>query len=168
MKYLIIAVTAVILLTSCGHRPPEPPQSFSGQAGFKLEFTAQDIYANTVTEESFGDKKVYFIYLWATWCGACVQGMPELAEIARNYADDVGFIGLLSDFETDAARAVDIIESAGIPDSFIMINANEPSVSELLEAVTTGFVPSVVLLTEEGFSQPVRPPYSAAIDEALL
>jgi len=34
---------------------------------FPVEFTAEDLYGNTVTAASFGEKQLYYLYYWATW-----------------------------------------------------------------------------------------------------
>jgi hypothetical protein len=73
--------------------------------------------------------------------------MPTLAEFANEYGDSVGFIGLLSDFEANRNGAVNIVNSADMPDNFFMINANDPTVAELVAAVQSGFFPTTAILT---------------------
>jgi thiol-disulfide isomerase/thioredoxin len=48
--------------------------------------------------------KVVLIDFWAEWCAPCVQKMPVVAEIARDYGER-GFVavGVLRDTETEAA-----------------------------------------------------------------
>jgi len=118
-------------------------------AGFVFPFTfaATDLYGNTVTEATLGEKEVYFVYYWATWCGACVRGLPALAKIAEDYSDRVGFIGLLDDYKSNLAGAKKAVESAGIPDSFIMINARLPEVSDIYELVQSGYLPTSFILS---------------------
>jgi thiol-disulfide isomerase/thioredoxin len=154
-----------LLITSCGQEKPsdEPPPPVED---FRLEFTATDIFGNSVNQDTIGEKEFYFIYLWATWCPPCVRSMPDLAEIARDYSERVGFIGLLDDFDNKSG-AVSIVESAGIPAEFVMINAKEPSVSDLLENVRTGFVPAAIVLTNDGRYLSIQAPYRAGLDGIL-
>ncbi|WP_235935050.1 TlpA disulfide reductase family protein [Candidatus Laterigemmans baculatus] len=35
----------------------------------------------------FEEGKTYIVEFWATWCGPCIQSMPHLAELQREYAD---------------------------------------------------------------------------------
>jgi len=175
MKCFIIALVLgiTLLLVSCGGHvdetaPKQSPSAADPVADAEVhtdeqnehggnhsdyfilpyDFTAVDLYGNTVTAQTLGEKRVFFVHLWATWCGPCVRGMPDLAELSRNYADDVGFIGLVVDFDnTDGA--INIIEESEVPDWFVMIDMNEPSAARLLEIVRTGFVPSTALITKD-------------------
>jgi hypothetical protein len=72
--------------------------------------------------------------------------MPDLAKIARDYGDNVGFIGLLEDYSTNLNGAIRIMESVNMPSTFFMVDARLPSVSPMLEMVRTGYVPSVAFL----------------------
>jgi thiol-disulfide isomerase/thioredoxin len=146
------------------------PNATAGDWGiFPFKFTAEDIYGNTVTEESLGSKQLFFVHLWATWCPPCVVEMPDLAVIARDYDDRVGFIGLLDDFSSNLSGAKDIVESASIPDSFIMVDAHSPALRELLPLVRTGYVPTTVLFTASGqiFDPPLIGAYGLGYAEIL-
>jgi len=199
MKYnyviLIAMVVIITLLTSCAkrdeqliidseqltinghheqdefHEPDEqnePDNALSDYFLLPYNFTATDLYGNIVTAETLGEKRAFFVHLWATWCGPCVRGMPDLAEISRNYADDVGFIGLVSDFD-NSSGAINIIESAGVPSSFVMLNADEASLSHLREMVRTGFVPASVIITKDNHNpEPLSDRnYTEHLDEVL-
>lgn len=183
MKYiaLVVIIAVALLLASCSEQPalsePEPaPEAVLAEAetdslyfALPYEFSAVDIYGNALTAEALGEKRAFFLHLWATWCGPCVRGMPDMAEISRDYGDDVGFIGLLLDYDSNADGAVNIIESAGVPDWFIMIDANEPSAAPLLEIVRTGFVPSSAIITKDNhFPEPLSGRnYAEILDEIL-
>jgi thiol-disulfide isomerase/thioredoxin len=137
-------------------------------------FTAVDIYGNLVADHitpQLLDKEVYFIHLWGTWCPPCVREMPDLAELYHEYSDRVGFIGLLDDFDSNKAGAVKILENAGIPETFVMLDAHEESLAPLLEAVNSGSFPTTVMLSEDGFSEQIigvgGARYAQAIDELL-
>ncbi len=42
--------------------------------------------------------KIYVVEFWATWCGPCVQGMPHLAQLQREYGEKgVQIIGVSSE-----------------------------------------------------------------------
>lgn len=124
--------------------PGNTPETFV----FPFEFSAQDLYGNTVTEKSLGDKELFFVHYWATWCGPCVSEMPDLAKVAQKYGDKVGFIALLSDYGTSRETAVKIAEASGV--SFIMIDAANKDLQPLIKLVSSGYVPTSVLIDKNG------------------
>jgi len=139
---------------------------------FPFSFTAKDLYGNTVTEESLGEKQLFFVHLWGTWCPPCIMEMPDLAVVAREYSDRVGFLGLLNDYSTNLEGAISINESANKPDTFITIDAWLPELNSLLELVQTGYVPTTVIFTSTGeMFEPLigayGAGYAAILDEIL-
>jgi thiol-disulfide isomerase/thioredoxin len=125
--------------------PDDTPMP-SSNASFPYSFTATDVYGNTVTEQSLGEKQVFFVHLWATWCGPCLAEMPDFAQLVQNYGDKVGFIALLTDFSDNQSGAKNIVENAGIPTSFIMVDAYTAGLEEALSLLNSGYVPTTVIL----------------------
>src|SRR5690606_2359608 len=44
--------------------------------------------------KQFDDNKIYIFEFWATWCGPCIQQMPHLSQIAKEYAGRAEVIGV--------------------------------------------------------------------------
>ena len=135
--------------------PSEQPHEDEGAGLWKtaelpFSFTATDLYGNAVTEKSLGNKQLFFIHYWATWCGPCLQEMPELAQIASDFCDSVGFIALLDDYDSNLSGAQRIVESAGIPQSFIMVDASQREVSGLMRLVQSGYLPTTAIIDCDG------------------
>ncbi len=64
-----------------------------------MRFTAEDLDGNEVLlGDLISDNKVTMINYWGTFCGPCINEMPDLADLERQYKDD-GFeiIGLTCD-----------------------------------------------------------------------
>lgn len=61
-------------------------------------FTTPDLAGNEQTEAVLKDHKLTMINVWATFCGPCINEMPDLGEINKEYKDN-GFqiIGIVSD-----------------------------------------------------------------------
>ncbi len=62
------------------------------------ELSAQDLDGNPVDASVFADYKLTVINVWATYCSPCLQEMPDLGEIAQEYAEKgVQVIGIVGD-----------------------------------------------------------------------
>lgn len=64
-------------------------------AGAYHSFETTDLAGNVVTADVFADHKLTMINVWATYCSPCLQEMPELGELSREYQDKgVQIIGI--------------------------------------------------------------------------
>ena len=115
---------------------------------FPYVFSAEDLYGAEVTEASLGNRELFFVHYWATWCGPCVREMPELASIADDYDGRVGFIALLDDYNTSRETAVLIAEKSGV--GFIMVDARHSDFRQLVRMAQSGYVPTTILIGKDG------------------
>ena len=60
-------------------------------------FTTKDINGTEVDSTIFSEKKLTVVNVWGTFCGPCIEEMPELAEWAKEMGDDVQLIGIVGD-----------------------------------------------------------------------
>ena len=79
-----------------------------------------------------------------------MQGMPALARVAAEYEDSVGFIALLLDYDTNLEGALRIVESAGVPQSFVMVYSGTEGLEGLLQLVSSGYLPTTVIIDGDG------------------
>lgn len=63
-----------------------------------MEFEAQDLSGETVNQDVFKDKKLTMVNIWGTFCGPCIEEMPYLGELNKEYQDK-GFqiVGVVAD-----------------------------------------------------------------------
>jgi thiol-disulfide isomerase/thioredoxin len=115
---------------------------------FPYAFSARNLDGTEVTEESLGEKELFFVHYWATWCGPCVREMPDLAAITQKYGERVGFIALLDDYSDSRNAAARITRGAGV--SFTMVDANHRDFSRLLQMLQSGYVPTTILIDKNG------------------
>ena len=113
-KWMAAAGMAALLgaLTACGQG--ESGGESSRQVTVFEDFTAQDLDGNPVDESIFADCDMTMINLWGTFCGPCLQEMPDLGEIADEYADK-GFqiVGICTDaVNLDGEILEDVVETA--------------------------------------------------------
>ena len=71
------------------------------------QFQAATLDRETVDQSIFGDKKLTMINVWTTWCGSCVDEMPELEALSKELDKmDAQIISICSD-TADARGQVD-------------------------------------------------------------
>jgi thiol-disulfide isomerase/thioredoxin len=143
-------VFVLLMLMLCASIFSQSPVPASGRSVFPFQFQAKDLYGNDVNERFWGEKEYFFIYHTATWCGPCIQGMPALAEVAREFGDRVGFIALLDDYSTNSSGAIRITQNSGIPSDFIFVDARIPGMQNILALVFSGSIPAAVIIGRDG------------------
>jgi len=149
-KNILLGVIALIFLLLIVGVAFAQTTGSGAQGRFPIPFQAVDLYGNNVNENFWGNKEYFFIYQTATWCGPCVQGMPALAQVAKDFGDRVGFIALLDDYRTNLNGAIRITENAGIPLDFIFVDARLDVMRSILALVSTGSIPSAVIIDRNG------------------
>ena len=71
-----------------------------------VKFSIEELSGAKLTEKAF-EGKVVVVDFWATWCGPCVQELPELARFALSIKDrkDVAFLSFsVDDDKADVLR----------------------------------------------------------------
>ena len=160
MKKILALILSVIMFalifTSCGKSEAEnEPTSVGGEitqnSGFLSDFTTTDIDGKTVNQSVFKGKKLTMVNIWATFCGPCINEMPDLGKISEDYADK-GFqiIGIPVDVvdyygNIDASQvelAKDIIDETGAVYLHILPSAslNQAKLSQVTSVPETIFV----------------------------
>lgn len=104
---LIILILSVFVFASCESKDEQPENNDTTvESSVFGSFTAKDLDGNTVTESVFAENKLTMVNIWGTFCGPCINEMPDLGEIAQEYADKgVGIVGIVVDV-ADATGAV--------------------------------------------------------------
>ena len=118
------------------------------QAGVLSSFSATDLEGNTVDQSIFADYDLTMVNVWATFCGPCINEMPDLGELAQEYADKkVQIIGLVSDVlntdgtisEEQVQTARDIVEQTGANYLHLLPSEDLYGVLGQISAVPTTF-----------------------------
>lgn len=74
------------------------------------EFKTTDINGNEVTEKIFADKDITMVNVWGTYCGPCINEMPELQRIYESLPDNANLIGITVDVPEGMKDGVDNIK----------------------------------------------------------
>ena len=108
-------------------------------------FSSLDMDGNVVTEDIFKNADYTMINLWGTFCGPCINEMPELEEINKSLPDNIQIIGIVSDvypdYQYSLEDAKDIISQTGVTYTNIMCtNELQNDFANLMYVPTTIFV----------------------------
>lgn len=129
-------------------------QSDTAQAGVLSQFSATDLDGNTVDQSMLADYDLTMVNVWATFCGPCINEMPDLGELAQEYADrNVQIIGMVSDVlntdgsinEEQVQTARDIVAQTGANYTHLL-----PSDDLLGVLSQISYVPTTFFVDSEG------------------
>lgn len=100
-----------------------------GEAVFGA-FTSQTLDGQQVDESIFAEADLTMVNIWGTFCGPCINEMPDLGEISREYAEKgLQIVGMLSDVvlppdgsEPDTSTALEIVEETSADYTHILLS----------------------------------------------
>ena len=97
MKYFLSTTVFVIaLFLMMGFTP----SGAGGKIGSKAaDFSLKSTTGKTIKLSDYKNK-VVIIDFWATWCGPCRRGIPDLVAIQNEFKNDVVIIGISVDTDT--------------------------------------------------------------------
>lgn len=183
MKRTLVLILCAMLIVTCfaacggaGNGQDDTSSTSPGIEGIRIpqedldgvekgsfeKFTAVDLSGNTVTEDIFKGKKLTMINIWGTFCRPCINEMPDLAALNKEYADkDFQVIGIICDVNYDGdgydqatyADALDIVEMTGA-DYPSLLPSQSLDIIRLNEAYT---FPETIFVDENG--EPVAQSY---------
>ena len=145
------------LIAGISVHEPEKSQNVAVPSENDLPFTVNDLSGNTVTSgELFAGHPVTVINLWATWCGPCVNELPQLEKLWKEYSQrGVGFVGICLDAmdSRTAYEATNLAKKAGI--TYPMLACNR-EVERLFDPMLEAY-PTTIFVNEKGeiIAQPV-------------
>lgn len=157
MKYILLLLAMILTLTACGKSATEEAEvaevpeetDVSEEANVLFgHFSSQTLEGEEVTEEIFANADLTMVNIWGTFCGPCISEMPDLGEIADEYAEKgvriVGIVSDVTDPENEEAKA--IVEETGADYTHIV---TDPS---MLDGYLAGVqvVPTTVFVNSEG------------------
>ena len=130
------------------------------------DFTTEDVFGETYTKEMFADYDLTLVNIFATWCSPCVQEMPELEELRKEYEEKgvkVGVAAVVLDVKTANGldegaieRAQILYEQSGVQFPFLI--PDETEMNGRLEGIAS--VPESFFVNSEG--EIVSEPYIGA------
>ncbi|WP_066644358.1 TlpA family protein disulfide reductase [Christensenella timonensis] len=152
---LSVILAAVLLLAACGPHEVVVDTKEKTDGPVFGDFKAQDLAGNEVTQDVFSGHKLTMVNLWATYCKPCLQEMPDLGEINREYAGK-GFqvVGIVTDAADQSGQVVqeqadlakEIVSATGA--DYTQLIPSNAMILKKLKDVT--MVPETVFVDEYG------------------
>lgn len=150
-----MTILMCVALAACAGNAPAGEDTGAGTG--LGSFTSTDLDGNEITDAVFADKDVTILNVWATFCGPCIEEMPELAALAEELPDNAQVIGVVidtppADDEGGAAGNIwggsaenidlarQICSETGVKYTNILASESVSKVFEGVEAVPTTFI----------------------------
>ena len=126
--------------------PDRPP------VGTAVGNSFRDLTLTTLSGESISTAdlrgKIVIFNVWATWCGPCMQELPDFNIIASEYADDVVIIAAHI-YDNSAANMPSYVAS-NFPDTKIIFAYDNANNEGYFAAGGIGYVPQTAIIDEDG------------------
>lgn len=157
-------IPAIILMTvlcmGCGSTSNETESNEAASqtqvvsyGDFKINnigpFKTVDMDGNTVTEAIFAEKEYTLINVWGTFCGPCINEMPELQGINASLPDNFQIVGIVCDVPDDVPEsrkaAIEIINKTGVTYTNLAVSEDMNYWFDIIQ-----YVPTTILVDSNG------------------
>lgn len=136
-------------------------------------FKTTDLNGNKVTSDIFSKNKLTMVNIWATWCGPCIDEMPEISNLYNELPTGTNVISICTDAGDDKeslGTAKEVMNKSNakfktlIPDVVLKKNLTDG----VQVFPTTIFIDSKgKVVGEPHFGEPTAEGFKKSIDEHL-
>ncbi len=160
IKYLALLVVLIVVSTgfmACSNASATKSNNSQGKGSIGDYPPAPTALMNATLTKTDGTTfklsdykgKVILVNAWATWCGPCLQEMPELVRLQTELKDQ-GFevIGLNVDGDEDVELIKDFSKQRGI--NYDLVKGDEKLFLEFLKISKKDAIPQSFLIDREG------------------
>jgi thiol-disulfide isomerase/thioredoxin len=106
-------------------------------------------------------KNVVLLDFWATWCGPCIQAMPEVDEVAKKFTDK-GLVFYAVNVGEDVATVKEFLSQSKLEIPVAMNTDNK-----IAEMYRVEGIPQTVLIGKDGKVQVVHIGFSNELSKTL-
>lgn len=146
-----VLLTAVMVLTAC-----QSGKDSSSSAKTKTveqkevfgDFQTHTLDGEPADQEIFGQARLTMVNVWATFCGPCINEMPDLGELSRSYdSSEFQIVGLISDVtEAEDENARKIVSDTQA--DYVHLVASEDLMNGALQKINV--VPTTIFVDQDG------------------
>lgn len=141
MRKIIAFIVALAVLAAV---PALAEQKYLGLT----EFTTTDTDGNTVTQDIFADYDLTMVNVWATWCGYCIQEMPEFNGLKERLPENMNIITICTDAVQEPELTAEILNSIDANFQTLLVS---PEIEEQLLVYVSAF-PTTFFLDKSGYA----------------
>lgn len=120
-----------------------------------ISFRTQDIDGNEVNQDIFKDYPLTLVNVWGTYCGPCLEEMPYLGELHKEYeAKGVNIVGIVIDAQDEDLQILEdqrdlvkeIVAKTGADYTHLVVS------NDLIDSVLTQFdaIPASFFVDSDG------------------
>lgn len=138
-KLVIIFLLSIFSVIGCQKNSQENQLQDNNLGGDKAPaFTLKSTDGKNISLSDFKGK-VVVVDFWATWCGPCRKGIPDLISLQKEFKGDLVVIGISLDRET-VNDVVPFVKKNAI--NYPIVYGNEEVVNKFggVQAIPTSFV----------------------------
>lgn len=124
-----------------------PAEEQATMSGAFPTFETTDLAGNPVTNDIFAGKDLTVVNVWGTYCGPCINEMPDLAAWSESMPENVQLIGIVCDLATlddadtlETANTICEATGANIYPSLVANQTLTPLLQTVVGVPTTFFV----------------------------
>lgn len=127
-----------------------PPQGADEVEGVTTEqiqsLQGLDLQGNSIDAGIFEKYDLTMVNIWATWCGPCVNELPDLANLYQSLPENVNMITICSDADEQADAAREILKECNA--KFTTVYGDESIRSTILQNVYS--YPTTIFVDKKG------------------
>ncbi|MEG0392616.1 MAG: TlpA disulfide reductase family protein, partial [Anaerovoracaceae bacterium] len=127
----------------CIFPPVTEKVTFTGNLN---QFEAPTLGGEKVNQDSFKEYDITMVNIWATWCGPCVEELPEIGKLYEQLPKNVNLISICTDAEEERELATEILEKSN--SKFTTLIGNDALDKSLLKQIDS--LPTTVFVDSKG------------------
>lgn len=117
--FIVVFIFVSLNVFGCNNQNDnQPEQKYTASNTVQEERKAPDFTLSGIDGKKINlsdyKGKVVILDFWATWCGPCRRGVPDLVSIQKNYKDKVVVIGISLDDERTKKDIVPFMNQYGV------------------------------------------------------